>query len=207
MTDDAENKQLVEHCLQVFGKIDILILCAGISGHQMFSENPDLSVIRRLMETNFIGYVSITKFALDSLRQNKGQIIVINSMSGLIGLPFRTAYCASKYAVRGFYEALAIEEPDINILKVYPQSMTGTSMRDKHITGVQEYEKPDWKFIPVEQVARMTVGAADRRCSELKHELVAAGISLYNINPLFWRRSMNKEIVKRNARKLPVSKL
>ena len=120
VTEDAENKQLVEHCLQVFGKIDILILCVGISGHQLFSENPDLSVVRRLMETNFIGYASITKFALDSLRKNKGQIIVINSMSGLIGLPFRTAYCASKYAVRGFFEALAIEEPDINILKVYP---------------------------------------------------------------------------------------
>jgi len=166
-----------------------------------------MSVVKRLMETNFFGYVSMTKCALDSLRKSKGQIIVINSMSGLIGLPFRTAYCASKYACRGFFEALTVEEPDINILNVYPQSMSGTTMREKHITGAQEFEKPDWKFISVEDVVKMVVTAADRRRPEVKAFLVWLGIGSYKVVPFIWRRSMNNEIIKRNARKLPISKL
>ena len=81
------------------------------------------------METNFYGYVTLTHAALPYVRKSKGSIVCVNSISGLIGLPFRTHYCASKFAVRGFFESLAVEEPDVNILNVYPQTMTGTALR------------------------------------------------------------------------------
>ena len=48
----------------------------------MFAEMKDISVIRQVMDVNFFGYVTLTKQALDVLRENKGQIVVFNSMSG-----------------------------------------------------------------------------------------------------------------------------
>lgn len=105
------------------------MLCAGVSAHQMFADMKDINVIRQVMDVNFFGYVTLTKQALDVLRKNKGQIVVINSISGQMGLPFRSHYSASKFAVKGFFESLQNEEPEISILNVYPQQMTGTAMR------------------------------------------------------------------------------
>jgi short-subunit dehydrogenase len=85
------------------------------------------------------------------LRKHKGQIVAINSISGIIGLPFRSGYCASKFAARGFFNSLADEEPLINVLSIYPQQMTGTEFRNTQLIGAQEPEKPDWKYISAER--------------------------------------------------------
>ena len=127
--DEAANKALVEETIRLYGKIDVLILCAGVSAHQMFTDMKDMSMLRQVMETNFYGYVILTKAALNVLRENKGQIVVINSISALIGMPFRSHYSASKFAIRGFFESIANEEPAISVLNVYAQQMIGTAMR------------------------------------------------------------------------------
>jgi short-subunit dehydrogenase len=77
------------------------------------------------MQTNFFGYLYCTKHALPHLKKNKGQIIVISSMSGEIGLPWRTAYCSSKFAVTGFFEALRSEiyETGLGITIVCPPTV------------------------------------------------------------------------------------
>ena len=103
------------------------------------------------METNFYGNVSLTQHALPHLRKQKGQIVVINSVSGVIGLPFRSGYCASKFATRGFFDSLINEEPLVNVLCIYPQQMTGTAFRQNLKGGVQEPEKADWKYISAEK--------------------------------------------------------
>ena len=55
------------------------------------------------MKTNFYANVSLTKYALPYLRKSNSHIIVISSMSGKLGLPERSAYCASKFALSGFF--------------------------------------------------------------------------------------------------------
>lgn len=57
------------------------------------------------MKTNFLGYAFMIKAALPHLTI-ESQLIVISSLSGIIGLPFRSVYCASKFAVNGFIESL-----------------------------------------------------------------------------------------------------
>ena len=80
------------------------------------------------MKTNVYANVYLTKYALPALRKNESHIVVISSLSGKFGLPDRSAYCASKFALTGFFEALRTEEDKISITMVYPTSID-TPMR------------------------------------------------------------------------------
>ena len=86
-----------------FGKINYLVLNAGVNAHFHFSELNDLSLYEKVMKTNFYANVYLTKYALPYLRKTQAQIIVISSISGKLGLPERSAYCASKFALSGFF--------------------------------------------------------------------------------------------------------
>lgn len=89
--------------------IDILILCAGINSHHLFSRTTDLAVYHKLMNINFYGYLYMTHIFYNSLCHTNGILIAITSFSGEVGLPYRTAYCASKFAITGFLESLRAE--------------------------------------------------------------------------------------------------
>lgn len=62
-----------------------------------------MDVFDSLMKTNFFVNVHLTKYALPILKGSKGAIVVISSLSGKFGLPSRSAYCASKFALNGFF--------------------------------------------------------------------------------------------------------
>lgn len=81
----------------------MLILNAGINAHFYFSENEKMEVFEQLMKTNLYANIYLTKYALPSLRKFESQIVVISSLSGKFGLPERSAYCASKFALTGFF--------------------------------------------------------------------------------------------------------
>lgn len=104
--DDCRN--LVERAVERFGRIDILINNAGISMRALFSEL-DLVVIRRLMDTNFWGTVYCTKYALPYILEAKGSVVGVISTAGYKGLPGRTGYSASKFAINGFLDTLRSE--------------------------------------------------------------------------------------------------
>ncbi|KAL8425956.1 hypothetical protein Efla_000933 [Eimeria flavescens] len=131
VTDEAACKHLVDETIGRFGGIDVLILNAGVSAHFPFSEFADMGLFSRLLDVNFFGYVYCTKYALPHLKRNHGHIIVISSISGEIGLPLRSAYCASKFAVTGFFEALRMECGDqVDVTICCPPSVK-TGMRDE----------------------------------------------------------------------------
>lgn len=104
--DDCRN--LVDRAVERFGRIDILINNAGISMRALFSEL-DLVVIRRLMDTNFWGTVYCTKYALPYILEAKGSVVGVISTAGYKGLPGRTGYSASKFAINGFLDTLRSE--------------------------------------------------------------------------------------------------
>lgn len=101
--------QAVTRVLQTFGRLDILIQNAGISQRGLALESP-LEIDRRLMEVNFFGVIALTKAVLPVLLQQRtGTIVPICSMAGYVATPQRTAYAASKFALRGFFDALRAE--------------------------------------------------------------------------------------------------
>lgn len=106
LEDDCKN--LINQTVAEFNTIDILINNAGISMRALFSDL-DLAVLKQVMDINFWGTVYCTKYALPYLLAQKGSVIGISSVAGFKGLPGRTGYSASKFAMEGFMESLRIE--------------------------------------------------------------------------------------------------
>jgi len=105
-----------------FEKIDILINNAGISQRSLVT-NTDIDVIRKIMEINYFGTVIFTKKILNLLLKNeKSQIGVISSISGLFGFPLRSVYASSKFALHGFFESLYLEnfKNGLNVTMIAP---------------------------------------------------------------------------------------
>jgi len=111
----------IQSTLKTFGKIDLLINNAGISMRALFQET-ELQTIRNVMDINFWGTVYCTKFALPSILEQKGTVVGVSSIAGYRGLPGRSGYSASKYAVQGWMEALRTEllHSGVNVMWVCP---------------------------------------------------------------------------------------
>ena len=102
----AEFTSLKERVLQRFGQIDILVLNAGLSQRTLFAEMSSEDG-KRLMDTNFTSVVELTRVVLPQMLQQKsGAFLITSSVSGKIGTPYRTMYCASKHAIQGFFDGL-----------------------------------------------------------------------------------------------------
>ncbi len=99
---------LIERTVERFGRIDVLINNAGISMRALL-ENSDVEVIERVMQVNFNGTLYCTKAALEEVIKSKGSIVNVSSIAGFRGLPGRTGYSASKFAIHGLMEALRTE--------------------------------------------------------------------------------------------------
>jgi short-subunit dehydrogenase len=129
VSKEADCYRLIDEALKAFGRIDILINNAGISMRALFRDL-DLDVLRRLMDTNFWGTVYCSKFALPHLIKSKGTLVGVISVAGHIGLPGRTGYSASKFAVRGFLDSLRIEnlKTGLKVLVVAP-GFTASNIR------------------------------------------------------------------------------
>lgn len=101
-------KQFIGDVQTKWGGIDVLINNAGISMRSLL-EDTDIKVIEEIMNINFWGMVYCTKYALKSILASKGVIVGISSIAGYRGLPGRTGYSASKFAMQGFLESLKTE--------------------------------------------------------------------------------------------------
>lgn len=109
VTDPAACKALVEAAVERFGGIDALVANAGGSMWTRFDEVEDLSLFERLMQLNYLGSVYPIYYALPHLKRGRGQLVAIASVAGLVGVPTRTGYSASKHALIAFCDALRVE--------------------------------------------------------------------------------------------------
>lgn len=121
VSKEDDCKTFIQKTLKQFGKIDILVNNAGISMRAEFKET-ELNTLKRVMDINFWGTVYCTKYALNSIIENKGTIVGVSSIAGYRGLPGRSGYSASKFALTGWLEALRTELLDdgVNVMWVCP---------------------------------------------------------------------------------------
>jgi short-subunit dehydrogenase len=108
VSNENDCRHFIESTLQAFGAIDVLINNAGISMRALFAD-AEVAVIKKLMDVNFYGALYCTKYALDSIIKQKGTIVGVSSIAGYRGLPGRTGYSASKFALQGWLESLRTE--------------------------------------------------------------------------------------------------
>ena len=158
-------KRVIEEAVRVLGGLDLLVLCAGIAAHILFSNVESLDIYEKLMQTNYFGYVYCTFYAFPHLRKAHGQILVVSSISGEIGLPYRSAYCGSKFAVTGFFESLRseIDHNEIAITIVCPPSVK-TNLRANSLVGTGTESSTQ---ISVEKCVDDILAAADRRARKI----------------------------------------
>ena len=111
VTVPAQCQQLVATTLAQFGQLDALINNAGVSAQALFADvkTEDLTWYEDLMRVNLWGSVWCTHAALPHLKATRGRLVAVSSLAGLVGVPGRTAYSASKFAMTGFFEALRAE--------------------------------------------------------------------------------------------------
>jgi short-subunit dehydrogenase len=108
VSSENDCRRFIETTLKVYGGIDILINNAGISMRALLKET-STAVIEKVMAINFFGTVYCTKYALDSIIERKGIIVGVSSIAGYRGLPGRSGYSASKFAMQGWLEAIRTE--------------------------------------------------------------------------------------------------
>lgn len=164
---EEDNKRMAEEAIRLYGKIDILINNAGISMRALFEE-ADINVIKQVMDINFYGALYATKYCLPEIKRNKGSIVGISSIAGFRGLPGRTGYSASKFALNGFLEVLRTEllKTGVHVLTACP-GFTASNIRKRALTahGAMQGESPrnEKKMMTAEECARHIYRATVKR--------------------------------------------
>lgn len=98
-----------EAAIQLFGHVDILINNAGISQRSL-AKDTVLEVDRRIMEVDYFGTIALTKYILPHfLKRKSGHFVVVSSVMGKMGTPYRSGYAAAKHALHGFFDSLRAE--------------------------------------------------------------------------------------------------
>ena len=128
-------KSLIDYTLSQCSSIDVLINNAGISMRSFFADT-DLEVLKKVMDVNFWGTVYCTRYAIAHLIESKGTVIGVSSIAGYKGLPGRTGYSASKFAMHGFLESVRIEnrETGLRVLIACP-GFVSTAIRTNALNG------------------------------------------------------------------------
>jgi short-subunit dehydrogenase len=171
VTIEEECAQLIKQALLTFKKIDVLVNNAGISMRALFKD-AEIDVLKQLMDVNFWGMVYCTKYALPELIKTKGTIVGVSSIAGYKGLPGRTGYSASKFAMNGFLDALRVEnlKTGVNILTACP-GFTASNIRNTALdkNGKQQGESTlhEEKMMTSDEAAKIIADGVQNRARTL----------------------------------------
>ncbi len=171
VSDSGQCRRLVEQSAQRYGRIDMLVNNAGITMWARLEEIEDLSIFEKVMRTNYLGSVYCTYYALAYLKQSRGRIVGVSSLTGKAGVPTRSGYAASKHAMAGFFDSLRIElkGSGVTITMVYPGFVaTGVQARSFGPDGRPLGKTPLQMdaIMPTAECARIILRAAARRQRE-----------------------------------------
>lgn len=135
ISNENDCRRFIETTVKYFGGIDILINNAGISMWALMKDS-SIDLVKKIMDVNFWGAVYCTKYALDSIISRKGTIVGVSSVAGYRGLPGRSGYAASKFAMQGWLESLKTElmHEDVHVMWVCP-GFTVSKIRYNAITN------------------------------------------------------------------------
>lgn len=172
---EASNLQLItEAATHLFGHIDILINNGGVSQRSL-AKDTQINVDRKIMEVDFFGTLSLTKYLLPHfIKRKSGHFVVVTSAMGIIGTPYRSGYAAAKHALHGFFDSLRAElwneSKDIFVTIVCPgwvhthvslNAMTGDG------TKLNQMDPTTRAGIPPKVFARKMVRAIEKRKNEV----------------------------------------
>lgn len=174
VSDEAQCKALIDKTIAKYGRLDMLINNAGLAASALLDEFPDLRLFKQTMDVNFYGAVYCTYYALPHLKKTHGRIVAVSSVGGKAAIPYNTPYCASKYAVHGFYDSLRMElvQHGVSCTVVCPW-WVATEFHESQLNkdGVPRGERGrayyTKKTMTADQCAEITLNAAYKRRREV----------------------------------------
>lgn len=174
VSDEAQCKALIDKTVAKYGRLDMLINNAGMAASALFDEFPNLNLFKQTVDINFYGAVYCTYYALPHLKKTHGRIVAVSSVGGKAAIPYNTPYCASKYAVHGFYDSLRMElvQHGVSCTVVCPwwvatefhESQLNKDGVPRGTRGRAYYTK---KTMTSDQCAQITLDAAYKRRREV----------------------------------------
>lgn len=165
VADDC--RSLINQAIITFKHIDVLVNNAGISMRALFND-VEVDVLKKVMDVNFWGTVYCTKYALPEITKSKGSIVGVSSIAGYKGLPGRTGYSASKFAMNGFLDSLRIEnlKTGVHIMTACP-GFTASNIRNTALAkdGSEQGESSmdEAKMMSAEEVAKRIADGIESR--------------------------------------------
>jgi short-subunit dehydrogenase len=161
-----------EAALQIFGSIDIVVHNGGISQRSLVKDT-SLEVDKRIMDVNFFGAVAITKFMIPHfLKKRGGYFVVVSSLTGKFGTPYRSGYAASKHALHGFFDAVRAEHYNdhIKVSMICP-GFVHTPITYAALTGdgtpLNKMDEAQYKGMPANECAKKIVSAMEKEKQEV----------------------------------------
>ncbi|WP_419803315.1 SDR family oxidoreductase [Mucilaginibacter sp.] len=167
VSKEQDCKVLINQAINTFNEIDVLINNAGISMRALFKDL-DLVVLKNLMDVNFWGTVYCTKYAMEAILKSKGSIVGVSSIAGFKGLPGRTGYSASKFAMNGFLDSLRVEnlKTGVHVMTACP-GFTASNIRSTALsndgTAHGETSMEEEKMMTAEEVAKIIAVGIEKR--------------------------------------------
>lgn len=184
---DMANRQSIEQfaadCNRREHPFDYIVLNAGVSQRAMTLETA-FEVDEQIMQTNYFGPVLFVK-RLESLRSHRTHIAVTSSISGLFGFPLRSAYCASKHALFGFFESLELENEHLSVTFLIPGRINTPISKSAILADGAAYNKMDdgqANGISVEKCAQQALKAIAKH----KHRKLIGGVELLMVYIKKW---------------------
>jgi short-subunit dehydrogenase len=174
VAEEAQCKNLIDRTIGKFGRLDTLVNNAGITMWAKFEDLEDLSYVEKIMQVNYFGSVYCTHYALSHLKQSKGRIVGVSSLTGKTGVPTRSGYAASKHAMAGFFDTLRIElaEYGITVTMIYP-GFVATDVRNRAFgadgkpLGTENNPVQEDKVMTVEKCVDIMLNAMEKRKREV----------------------------------------
>ena len=175
VSKEEECKSLISQTINAMGRIDILVNNAGISMRALLKDL-DIEVLKQVMDINFWGTVYCTKYALTEILNHEGSIVGVSSIAGFKGLPGRTGYSASKFAMNGFLESLRVEnlKNNLHVMLACP-GFTASNIRNVALNSEAkpqgESSMQEEKMMTTDEVAVIIVDGISQR----KRQLIMTG--------------------------------
>jgi dehydrogenase/reductase SDR family protein 7B len=194
LTDFDSSESYAKQVIDRYGRLDVLINNAGVS-QRALAEQTSLEVDRRVMDVDYFGQVALTKAALPYLiAAGRGHIVVVSSLTGKVPIPLRSAYCAAKHALHGFFATLRAEVARHGIavtLICAPNVKTAISINALTGSGAT-YGKMDplqeHGMSPQACARRVVVAIRKRKAEVLMGALVKNVVTLHRLFPGLYRR-------------------
>ncbi|MEQ8302450.1 MAG: SDR family oxidoreductase [Cyclobacteriaceae bacterium] len=175
-------KLSAQAAIQAFGRVNVLINNGGIS-QRSFAKDTTLEVDRQLMEVNYFGTIALTKYLLPHfLEQKKGHYVVVTSLTGKFGSPYRSGYAAAKHALHGFFDSLRAEVWKNKILvTIVAPGFIQTSISYSALRGdgkpLKQMDDAQAKGMPIKKCAKAIVKAIEKE----KREVYVGGRETFGI--------------------------